>query len=127
MRIVSFLPAATEMVCALGLEDALVGVSHECDWPPSVQRKPVVVHNALDLAPLGPGEIDDVVASRLRDGESLYAVDETLLRALEPDLILTQDLCQVCAPSGNEVTRVLASLDRRPDVLYFTPKTLQGV
>src|SRR5829696_7224306 len=126
-RIISFFPAATEMVCALGLDEQLVGVSHECDWPPSVRQKPVVVHSALDLASLGPSEIDTAVSTRLRDGASLYAVDEELLRSLEPDLILTQDLCQVCAPSGNEVTRVLASLGRSPDVLYFTPRTLGDV
>ena len=126
-RIVSFLPAATEMVCALGLEEQLVGISHECDWPASVRQKPVVVHNALDLALLGPSEIDSAVSTRLREGSSLYAVDEELLRGLEPDLILTQDLCQVCAPSGNEVTRVLASLRRTPEVVYFTPRTLSDV
>jgi len=127
MRIVSFLPAATEMACALGLENEIVGVSHECDYPPSMRTKPVVVHNALALAALSPGEIDVAVSETLRDGQSLYAVDESLLRALEPDLILTQDLCQVCAPSGNEITRLLASLSRRPEVLYFTPRTLADV
>jgi iron complex transport system substrate-binding protein len=126
-RIVSFLPAATEMACALGLEDALVGVSHECDWPPAVRQKPVVVRGALDLASLRPEEIDAAVSARLRQGESLYCVDESLIRALDPDLILTQDLCQVCAPSGNEVARVLRSLERQPQVMFFTPKTLRDV
>jgi iron complex transport system substrate-binding protein len=126
-RIVSFLPAATEMACALGLESRLVGVSHECDYPVSVRGKPAVVHPALELAALGPREIDGAVATRLREGASLYAVDETRLRGLDADLILTQDLCQVCAPSGNDVTRVLASLERRPDVLYFTPQSLDDV
>jgi iron complex transport system substrate-binding protein len=127
MRIVSFLPAATEMACALGLEEAIVGVSHECDYPAAMRDKPVVVHNALALAAMSPREIDTSVSAALRDGASLYAVDETLLRALAPDLILTQDLCQVCAPSGNQITRLIGSLDRRPDVLYFTPRTLADV
>lgn len=126
-RIVSFLPAATEMACALGLDTRLVGVSHECDYPPSVRGTPVVVHPALEFARLGPDALDAAVAERLRAGESLYAVDEMRLRALDADLILTQDLCQVCAPSGNDVTRVLASLERRPAVLYFTPRTLADV
>ena len=126
-RIASFLPAATEMACALGLESLLVGVSHECDHPASVREKPVVVRNAVDIAAMGPSEIDAAVSARLQAGESLYAVDETLMRALEPDLILTQDLCQVCAPSGNDVTRLIFSLGRRPDVLYFTPRTLADV
>jgi iron complex transport system substrate-binding protein len=126
-RIASFLPAATEMACALGLEPLLVGVSHECDHPASVREKPVVVRNAVEFAALGPSEIDAEVSARLEAGESLYAVDETLMRALEPDLILTQDLCQVCAPSGNDITRLLFSLERKPDVLYFTPRTLADV
>jgi iron complex transport system substrate-binding protein len=126
-RIVSFLPAATEMACVLGLEDQLAGVSHECDYPKTVRGKPVVVHPALQLASLGPAEIDVAVAARLRTGESLYAVDEALLRALDPHLILTQDLCQVCAPSGNDVMRLLASLPRQPHVLYFTPRTLDDI
>jgi iron complex transport system substrate-binding protein len=115
------------MACALGLEAQLAGVTHECDHPASVRAKPVVVRPALELASLAPGEIDVAVSARVRAGDSLYAVDETLVRALGPDLILTQDLCQVCAPSGNEVTRLIASLERPPEVLYFTPRTLADV
>jgi iron complex transport system substrate-binding protein len=126
-RIVSFLPAATEMVYALGLDDRLVGVSHECDFPLVAKHKPAVVRPALELASLGPRDIDNAVVQQLHSGASMYAVDETLLRDLAPELILTQDLCQVCAPSGNEITRLLTSLDTRPDVLYFTPKTLADV
>jgi iron complex transport system substrate-binding protein len=127
VRIVSFLPAASEMVCALGLEESLVGVSHECDFPAAAKTRPAVVHPAMALASLGPAEIDDAVRARLRSADSLYAIDETLLRALRPDLILTQDLCQVCAPSGNDATRVLASLAPRPDVLYLSPRSLRDV
>ena len=127
MRIVSFLPAATEMAFALGLDDAIVGVSHECDFPAAARSRPVVVHNAVSLAALSPSEIDSTVARTLRETGSLYAVDEGLLRSLAPDLILTQDLCQVCAPSGNEITRLLGSLDPRPDVLYLTPRSLADV
>ena len=115
------------MACALGLEAQLVGVSHECDFPPIARTKPAVVRPALELASLAPDDIDVAVSGQLRSGESLYAVDETLLRSLDPDLILTQDLCQVCAPSGNDVTRVLASLERSPEVLYFTPRELADV
>ena len=74
-----------------------------------------------------PSDIDVAVSSRLRTSDSLYAVDETLLRSLDPDLILTQDLCQVCAPSGNDVTRLIGSLDRSPEVMYFTPRELADV
>ena len=126
-RIASFLPAATEMACALGLEAHLVGISHECDYPASVREKPVIVRNAVDFSAMGPSEIDSVVSARLREGQSLYAVDEELLRTLEPDLILTQELCQVCAPSGNDITKLLVSLPKRPEVIYFTPRTLRDV
>jgi iron complex transport system substrate-binding protein len=126
-RIVSFLPAATEMACALGLEAQLVGVSHECDFPAAARTKPAVVRPALELTSLAPGDIDVAVSSHLHASESLYAVDEALLRSLDPELILTQDLCQVCAPSGNDVTRLIGSLDRLPDVMYFTPREFADV
>jgi len=126
-RIVSFLPAATEMVCALGLADQLAGISHECDSPPEVRSRPVVVRPALQLEGLTQREIDEGVTARLRDGLSLYEVDETLLRELQPDLILTQDLCQICAPSGNEITRALKSLRKEPRVIYLTPRSLDGI
>src|SRR5258705_6759576 len=105
-RIVSFLPSATEMACALGLIDQLVGITHECDYPLEVRGKTIVVRNALPIESMSQSEIDVAVAQRMRDGLSLYQVDEALLRKLAPDLILTQDLCQVCAPSGNEAAQV---------------------
>jgi iron complex transport system substrate-binding protein len=126
-RIVSFLPAATEIACALGAGDELVGRSHECDYPPSVRALPVVSRPALSLDGLSQAEIDDAVAGRLASGESLYVVDECLLDSLVPDVILTQDLCQVCAPSGNELTRALASIPSQPEVLYLTPRTLSEI
>ena len=107
LRIVSFLPAATEMVCALGLGEQLVGITHECDYPSEVAGKPVVVRNVLPIETMSQPEIDAAVAQRMRAGLSLYQVDEELLVVLAPDLILTQNLCQVCAPSGNEVAEAL--------------------
>jgi iron complex transport system substrate-binding protein len=115
------------MVCALGLADQLVGITHECDYPESVRHKPVVVRNALDLSTLSVGDIDRAVSERIGSGASLYQVDEALVRKLQPDLILTQNLCQVCAPSGNEVSRLLQSLSRPPDILWLTPKTISDI
>lgn len=126
-RIVSFLPSATEMVCALGLEDSLVGVTHECDYPPAVRNKPVVVRNVLPIEHMTQAEIDVAVAERMGRGESLYQIDEQLLKQLAPDLILTQNLCQVCAPSGNEVSQVLRALPHTPQVLWLTPQSVSEI
>jgi iron complex transport system substrate-binding protein len=126
-RIISFLPAATEIVCALGAGEDLLGRSHECDYPARVRALPVVSRPALSHEGMTQAEIDAAVAGRLASGESLYVVDECLLDSLAPDVILTQDLCQVCAPSGNELTRALASIPSRPEVLYLTPRTLAEI
>src|SRR5712692_4024382 len=126
-RIVSFLPSATEMVCALGLGVQLVGVTHECDYPPEVEGKPVVVRNILPIEKMSQPEIDAAVTQRIRDGLSLYQVDEKLLQELAPDIILTQDLCQVCASSGNEVTQALSLLPKKPQILWLTPKSLEEI
>jgi iron complex transport system substrate-binding protein len=127
MRILSFLPSATEMVYALGLGDQLVGVTHECDYPPEARTRPVVVRSAIALRGLTPAQIDAAVRRRLQAGESLYVADEALIRTLAPDLILTQDLCQVCAPSGDEVGRVVRQLARPPQILWMTPRRLDEI
>jgi iron complex transport system substrate-binding protein len=126
-RIVSFLPSATEIVCALGLEDQLVGITHECDYPPSVKGKPVVVSSAVPVENMTEAEIDKAVSERVRAGLSVYQVDEVLLQRLAPDLILAQDLCEVCAPSGNEVSRALNVLPQKPEVVFLTPKSVKGI
>jgi iron complex transport system substrate-binding protein len=126
-RIVSLLPSATEMIYGLGLEARLVGVTHECDYPPAAKALPVLVKPVLPLERMSQSEIDAAVTARLREGKSLYEIDEKLLADLAPDLIITQNLCQVCAPSGNELTQALAHLPKKPDVLWMTPRNLQGV
>jgi iron complex transport system substrate-binding protein len=127
LRIVSFLPSATEMVCALGLSDELVGVTHECDYPSEVLGKTKIISSILPLDKMTEGEIDKAVAERLRNGQSLYAVDENLLRGLQPDIIVTQDLCQVCAPSGNELSQALRALPKQPAILWMTPQSINGI
>ncbi len=109
MRICSLLPSATEIVGALGLADSLVGVSEECDWPRGVERLPVVSASRVDTRQLEGGDIERAVREAVRDGRTLYAIDAELLDALAPDLILTQDLCAVCAASSDAVGELCAT------------------
>lgn len=126
-RIVSFLPAGTEMVHALGAGNELVGRSHECDYPSSVTSLPVVSRPALDLDDASPDAIDSAIADRMQTGDTLYRIDEVLLRDLRPDVILTQNLCRVCAPSGDELTRAVRKFDPRPEVLFLTPRNIAEI
>jgi iron complex transport system substrate-binding protein len=126
-RIVSFLPAGTEMVHALGAGSELVGRSHECDYPASVLDLPVVSRPTLDLGDASPGAIDRAVAERMDTGDTLYRIDEVLLRDLRPDVILTQNLCRVCAPSGDELTRAVRTFDLLPEILFLTPRTVAEI
>jgi len=126
-RIVSFLPAGTEMVHALGAGAELVGRSHECDYPSSVTKLPVVSRPVLDLDDASPAAIDVAVAQRMDSGDTLYRIDEVLLRELKPDVILTQNLCRVCAPSGDELTRAVRKFDLRPEVLFLTPRNVAEI
>ena len=127
MKIISLLPSSTEIVFALGLGDQLVGVTHECDYPEEATTKPVVVKSAFDPRGLSPQQIDEVVSRTLKANQSLYSVDEIKLKELAPDLIITQDLCQVCAPSGNEIGRVLKLLPKPPEVIWLSPNTLSDI
>src|SRR5947199_6671044 len=126
MRIVSLLPSATEILFALGLEREIVGVSHECDYPPQAKTKRVVIHSRLPHG-AAPAEIDRLVSEYVHRGESLYAVDADALEALAPDLIITQDLCHVCAASPDDLAIALTRFERRPEVLCLNPQDLGDV
>src|SRR6202158_3118263 len=126
MRIVSLLPSATEIVFALGFDGEVVGVSHECDFPPQARTKKVVIHSRIphDASPL---EIDRLVCEYVSRGESLYAVDAQALEELAPDLIITQDLCHVCAASPDDLATALARFPGCPAVLSLNPQDLGDV
>jgi iron complex transport system substrate-binding protein len=126
-RIVSFLPAGTEMVHALGAGGELVGRSHECDYPSSVRALPVVSRPSLILDDASPEAIDHAVADQMKSGDTLYRIDEVLLRDLRPDVILTQNLCRVCAPSGDELTRAVRKFQVQPEVLFLTPRSIAEI
>lgn len=122
MRIVSLVPHATELLFALGLGADVVGVTHECDYPPQALDLPHVTRDELP-AGLSSGEIDAAVRERTARGEAIYALDEQLLRELEPDLIVTQELCPVCAVSYDEVKAVAERLPECPQVVALDPRT----
>ncbi|HVV13455.1 cobalamin-binding protein [Amycolatopsis sp.] len=125
MRIVSLLPAATDIVAELGRLPELVGRTHECDWPAEVAGVPVVTGSAIDPGQLSSREISTAVGGH--QGSSLYALDAGLLAGLAPDLVLTQDLCDVCAVSYRRVTDAVRVLETGPDVLSLEPRTIAGI
>jgi iron complex transport system substrate-binding protein len=124
MRICSLLPSATEIVGHLGLTGSLVGVSEECDWPAEARHLPVVTASRVDPASLTSVEIDRAVRTAVADGGSLYALDERLLDELSPDVILTQDLCTVCAVSGDDVSSLCPI---GAEVISLNPTTLEEI
>jgi iron complex transport system substrate-binding protein len=127
VRIVSLLPAATEILYALGVGDQVVGVSHECAYPAQARGKPVVSRSVLGAREMTQAEIDAEVTRRLRAGEPIYETDVDLIEALAPDLIVTQDLCDVCAASPKDLTAALARLARAPKLLQLAPRSLAGI
>ena len=126
MRIASLLPSATEILYALGLGDSIVGVTHECDFPLEAAKKSALIRPRVDPT-AAPAELDRQVRELMSRGESIYAVDDALLRSLAPDLIITQDLCHVCAASPDDLATALARMQNPPDVLSLHPQTLAGV
>jgi iron complex transport system substrate-binding protein len=126
MRIASLLPSATEIVCSLGLEDELVAVTHECDYPESVRTKPVLTRSVLSGGSTG-AEVDRHIRELVHQGSSIYALDAGLLTALHPDLILTQELCEVCAVSYPIVERAARRLGSSPQLVSLEPESLEDV
>lgn len=126
MRIVSLLPSATETLFALGFDEEIVGVSHECDYPSQAKTKRCVVRSRLPKN-VTPAETDRLVREHVERGESIYAVDRELLEEAAPDLIITQDLCHVCAATPDELAAALAQMSHGPEVLSLDPLELGDV
>lgn len=127
MRICSLLPSATEIAFALGLDDSIVGVTHECDYPPQAKKKPVVVKSAFDSGTLASGEIDRTVIERLQAKTGLYTIDIPRWKEANPQLILTQDLCDVCAIEPNEVLKAIECLPQTPRMITLAPHLLRDM
>ena len=126
MRIASLLPSATEIVCSLGMEEELVAVTHECDYPESVRAKPVLTRSVLS-ASSSSGDVDRHIRELVHQGSSIYALDAELLSTLHPDLILTQELCEVCAVSYPIVERAARRLGSSPQLVSLEPESLEDV
>ena len=127
MRICSFLPSATEIIYLLGLGDSLQAVSHECDFPPEALGKPKVVRSRFDSDSLSSHEIDRVVTDMMTRGENIYEVDADVLADARPDLVITQQLCEVCAVSFEDVQQAVAALSPVPTVLSLDPHSIDDV
>ena len=127
MRVASLLPSATEMVHFAGAGDSLVGVTHECDFPPGVEGLPNLTSSRIRGHEMTSAEIDAAIGDLLTDDGSIYALDAALLGRLAPDLVVTQGLCDVCAVSTSLVREAVAGLEGEPEVLSLNPTSLDGV
>ena len=126
-RIVSLLPAATEIAAALGLMDQVIGVSHECDFPDEANQRPRITHSPVHNASLTSRDVDEWVRRRLRENGTIYTIDEPLLRKLQPDVILTQKLCDVCAVGYGTVAKLAQTLPGPPRVVNLEPTSLADI
>lgn len=127
MRILSLLPSATEIICSLGLADSLVAVTHECDYPPEVAGKPRAVESLIDSAVLSSAEINRRVVELRNAGINVYRLKSELLLELSPDLVVSQDLCSVCAYPADELAAALRKLSPPPRVISLNPRSLEDV
>lgn len=127
MRICSLVPAATEVLFGLGVGDDVVGVTHECDWPPEAAAKPVVTASLVQTGDLTSAAIDSAVAETARDGRPLYAIEEERWAEVNADVVVMQGLCDVCAVSTDQVEGVLQARALDVEVLDFSPSTLDGI
>lgn len=127
MRIVSLLPSTTEIVCAIGLEENLLGITHECDFPQSIVDRPRLTASRISHESMTSAEIDHAVRSQLDGHGSIYDLDETRLRDLKPDLILTQELCEVCAVSYKTVEQAARAFEADVKVVSLEPNTIEDI
>jgi iron complex transport system substrate-binding protein len=127
MRIVSFLPSATETLYELGAGSQLVGVTHECKFPPQARKKPQIIRSSFDPGKMTARDIDNKVVELLHSGKDIYVVDENALKRVNPDLIVAQGLCEVCSPFTREINRAVNILGGQPDVLILDPHDLDDI
>ncbi len=126
-RIVSFLPSATELLYELGVKDRIFGVTHECLYPEDAKSKPRVITSVLNPDVLNSKEIDDKIIELMRNGQDIFMLDEKNLVKAMPDLIVSQEICEVCSAYTNQVNKALSILDKKPEVHTLNPSDLQGI
>ena len=127
MNIVSLLPSVTEILCELGLEDHIVGISHECDFPETIRSKEVVGFSSIDSKNLNSLEIDELVRRNIQAGKSSYFLKIEKIEEIKPDYIITQDLCEVCALSEDAIVTSLSSLTKKPKIITVGPKNIEDI
>lgn len=127
MRIVSFLPSATETLYELGLGRDIVGVTHECKYPPAARKKPQVIRPSFDPGRMTGKEIDEKIVELVRSGGDIYVIDDKRLKAADPELIVAQGLCEVCSPFTKEIGRAVNVLGGKPEVLVLDPRDLDDI
>lgn len=127
MRICSLLPSTTEILYELELGDSVTGVTHECDYPPQVKEKNTVTMSFIDPENLGSREIDELVSKNAQEGKTTYLIDRDVLKEANPDIIFTQELCEVCAVSGNEVQKAVKVLGHTPEIISLEPTNIEEI
>ena len=127
MKIVSFLPSATEILYELGVQDQLKAVTHECNYPVQARSKPQVIHSSFDPKIMSSQEIDNKVIKLSQTGQDIYILDEKVLKNADPDIIISQGICEVCSPHTREIERAVTLLGRRPDIITLDPKNLDDI
>ena len=127
MRIVSLLPSATDIVCSLGLRDALVGRTHECDWPAGIEDVQVMTSDALRTHEMTSREIHDAIGGAVHSGSSIYVLDDDALAATKPDLVITQELCEVCAVSYKDVQQAARVMDAHTQIVSLEPHSIDDI
>ena len=127
MKLVSFLPSATEILYELGVGDQVLAVTHECNYPTEAMTKPRVIHSSFDPQKMSSQEIDNKVMELVDAGKDIYIIDEQVLKKANPDLIVAQGICEVCSPYTREINKAVTLLGGKPEVLVLDPKNLDGI
>ena len=127
MRIASFLPSATESLYELGAGSQIVGVTHECNFPPQAMKKPRIIKPTFNPKSMTAREVDNKIVELMHSGKDIYVVDGKTLRKANPDLIIAQGICEVCSPFTKEIDRALTILGNRPDVLVLDPHNFDDI